>query len=558
VTDTLVGLPIKTLSTDTVRVLLIDSAGTNAAAISAAGRISVDASGVPVPITDNAGSLTVDATELTTLSGAVRAEDAASADAHTGIPAMVVRKATPANTSGTDGDYEMLQVNAGRLWVSAVLDTALPTGANTIGNIGTVTTVTTVSTITNVVHIDDNAGSLTVDGTVAVSGTVTVDSELTTADLDTGAGTDTRAVVGLVGAASGGGVLIGATSAGALKNDITTIAGTAPTTVGKLDVKGADGDVFVRQATAGNLNATVVGTGTFAVQATVAATATNIAKAEDVASADADVGVPAMAVRKASPANTSGTDGDYEMLQISAGRLWVSAVVDTALPTGSNSIGNIGTVATVTTITNVVHVDDNSGSLTVDAPVGTPAYVRLSDGSAALVGQKAMAASIPVVMASDQTAIAANITQVAGATQSATNPLFVRLTDGSSAYTAGTDTPSTPKLSTVTSSALGAGAAVDLDFTLVTNGTTGQLQGVDATATVPIKLEIKTVNSSNTPTTRVVLFASAYGNIQWRSPYRTYITQAGAASNARFRATITNKDASNAADVYASAYWNEV
>ncbi|SRR6266566_1023633 len=52
----------------------------------------------------------------------------------------------------------------------------------------------------------------------------------------------------------------------ALDSNITSILGTAPTTVGKLDVKGADGDVFVRQTTAANLNATVVGTGTFAVQ----------------------------------------------------------------------------------------------------------------------------------------------------------------------------------------------------------------------------------------------------------------------------------------------------
>ncbi len=72
-----------------------------------------------------------------------------------------------------------------------------------------------------------------------------------------------------------------------------------------------------------------------------AAGATSIAKAEDVASADADVGVPAMAVRKATPANTSGTDGDYEFLQISAGRLWASAVIDSALPAGSNAIGKL-------------------------------------------------------------------------------------------------------------------------------------------------------------------------------------------------------------------------
>lgn len=58
--------------------------------------------------------------------------------------------------------------------------------------------------------------------------------------------------------------------------NILSILGTAPTTVGKLDVKGADGDIFVRQATASNLNATVVGTGTFAVQAALNAETTKV------------------------------------------------------------------------------------------------------------------------------------------------------------------------------------------------------------------------------------------------------------------------------------------
>lgn len=42
------------------------------------------------------------------------------------------------------------------------------------------------------------------------------------------------------------------------------------------------------------------------------------------------------------------------------------------------------TLAAVTSITNVVHIDDNAGSLTVDAPVATPVFVRLSDGAAAI------------------------------------------------------------------------------------------------------------------------------------------------------------------------------
>lgn len=47
-----------------------------------------------------------------------RAEDTASTSGDHGIPAMVIRKDTPANTSDTDGDYETLQVSNGALWVS--------------------------------------------------------------------------------------------------------------------------------------------------------------------------------------------------------------------------------------------------------------------------------------------------------------------------------------------------------------------------------------------------------------------------------------------------------
>jgi hypothetical protein len=65
-------------------------------------------------------------------------------------------------------------------------------------------------------------------------------------------------------------------------------------------------------------------------------------KNEDDASANADPGVPILAVRKGTPANTSGADGDYEHLQISGGRLWVDA-------SGA-----------------AVPITDNSGSLTVD------------------------------------------------------------------------------------------------------------------------------------------------------------------------------------------------
>src|SRR6185503_5652322 len=48
----------------------------------------------------------------------VYAEDEAHADGDTGIVALVQRSDTPANRSGTDLDYEMLQVSGGKLWVA--------------------------------------------------------------------------------------------------------------------------------------------------------------------------------------------------------------------------------------------------------------------------------------------------------------------------------------------------------------------------------------------------------------------------------------------------------
>lgn len=72
------------------------------------------------------------------------AEDAASANGDVGTLAMARRTATPANTSGSDLDYETLQMNAGRLWTSSTIDTALPAGGNTIGGVNVITAPFTV------------------------------------------------------------------------------------------------------------------------------------------------------------------------------------------------------------------------------------------------------------------------------------------------------------------------------------------------------------------------------------------------------------------------------
>lgn len=162
----------------------------------------------------------------------------------------------------------------------------------------------------------------------------------------------------------------------------------------------------------------VTNAGTFAVQATVAATATNIAKAEDVASADADVGVPAMAVRKATPANTSGTDGDYEMLQMANGRLWASATIDAALPAGSNAIGKLAANDAVdigdVTINNAsgasaVNIQDGGNSITVDGAV----TATLAAETTKVIGTVNVAAGQSISITANS---AVNIAQINGVT----------------------------------------------------------------------------------------------------------------------------------------------
>lgn len=62
------------------------------------------------------------------------------------------------------------------------------------------------------------------------------------------------------------------------------------------------------------------------IQAVIPAGPTTLAKAEDAASANGDVGVAVMAVRRASPADSSGADGDYEMLVMKDGRLYTQTL----------------------------------------------------------------------------------------------------------------------------------------------------------------------------------------------------------------------------------------
>ena len=162
--------------------------------------------------------------------------------------------------------------NGGSLTVDAAT-LPLPTGAATAAlqtqpgvDIGDVTVNNAAGAAA--VNVQDGGNSLTVDGSVSITGAV--DTELTTADLDTGAGTDTRAVVGLVGSASGGAAVIpGSATDGLLvnlgaNNDVTATL-----------VAGGDVDILTIAAGDNNIGNVAIVTGptgatAFAVQGTVA------------------------------------------------------------------------------------------------------------------------------------------------------------------------------------------------------------------------------------------------------------------------------------------------
>jgi len=110
----------------------------------------------------------------------------------------------------------------------------------------------------------------------------------------------------------------------------------------------------------------------FATEATLAAlnTVVNSALAnEDGASVDSDRGFRVLAaIRKGTPADLSGTDGDYEFLQLKDGRLYVRVTHDGALAAGSAIIGKVGIDQTTPGSTNAVEVIKHPKSSTANTP----------------------------------------------------------------------------------------------------------------------------------------------------------------------------------------------
>lgn len=255
-------------------------------------------------------------------------------------------------------------------------------------------------TSSGALHIHDGGNSITVDGTVAVSGTVTVGSHAVT-----NAGTfvvqengaaltslqlldDVVFVRGTGGANTDKGIQLWGT-----RND----AAAGYVDVADLDVSPISVDSGGRVGVCdlgGSI--TVDNGGTFAVQAAQSGTwnITNI-------SGTISLPTGAATAAKQPAIGTAGT-ASADVITVQGIASMTALKVDGSAVT--QPVSNAGTFAvqaaqsgtwTVTGAGGTFPVTDSGGSLTVDAPVGTPVFVRLSDGSAAITTLPVSLASVP-------------------------------------------------------------------------------------------------------------------------------------------------------------------
>lgn len=358
--------------------------------------VTPDSSGFDVT---NAGTFAVQADSVTPGTAAAnlgKAEDAAHATGDTGVMALAVRRAADTPTSGADGDYEPLKTDAnGHLKVeifdggdthtitgtvtanlgvtdNAVLDSidaavngTLTVGSHAVTNAGTFAVqedgaaLTALQLIDDTIFADDAAFTLA-SSKVSMAGAVRDDALSTLTAVEGDAVPLRVSSTGALHVTGGGG------GTEYNEDDATPnpIVGTA-TMMERDDalstltpIEGdfaalrcnARGALWVEHDTTTAIPITD-NSGSLTVDGTVAVSsittsitpgtaAANLGKAEDAAHASGDTGVMALAVRTGTPTNRSGTDGDYEPLQISSGRLWTSSTVTSLVPgTTATSLG---------------------------------------------------------------------------------------------------------------------------------------------------------------------------------------------------------------------------
>jgi hypothetical protein len=268
-----------------------------------------------VAIVDGSGA------HITSFGGGTQfAEDVASADGNVGTLAIARRTATPANTSDTDGDYEVLQMAAGRLWTSTILtdgtDTALIDGS---GNLA----VTCSNCSGSGVSVNEDVASADAHpGTPAYSVRNNTLTGATTTDGDYQPLKSTAA--GAMYIAPTFGDTVASTGTGASGAQTQRVVTATDSTIGTV--------------TAVTTVSTVTNVATIGTSVTPGTAAANLGKAEDASHTSADTGVLALAVRRDTAASSTVTDGEYATFNLdSTGRLWSNSELPDAATIADNT-----------------------------------------------------------------------------------------------------------------------------------------------------------------------------------------------------------------------------
>lgn len=286
-----------------------------AIALTAEGYVLVEAVGAAV---DDSSTLTSGTTEGSPIMAVATPTDG-SVDANDfGMLAMSLdrRLLVDAQIAGQDANLTVDLGSTDNAVLDAIaaslvdIETNTNSGAVVGGGVeATALRVTIANDSTGVVSIDDNGGSITVDGATLTAIQTAVE------------------------------IIDNAISGSEMQVDVVAALPTGSNTIGNI--------------------------GTIATSVTPGTGATNLGKAEDAAHTTADVGVMGLAVRTDTPANRSGTDGDYEPLQVSAGRLWTSSSITAVVPgTGATNLGKAE---------DAVHASGDTGVMTLTRRIDTAA-----------------------------------------------------------------------------------------------------------------------------------------------------------------------------------------
>ncbi len=317
----------------------------------------------------------------------------------------------------------------------------------------------------------------------------------------------------------------------------------------------------------------------------------NLGKAENVAIAAGDVGVATMAVQDAVLSALGSVDDDYTQLRVNAnGALWVetvgasggtSAVDDAPFTAGTDSFTPMGGMFDDTAPNDL---EENDAGV-VRMSTKREMYTNIRDGAGnersanvtAAFEVNVLASAQPGVDIGDVTVLDFGAAQtdndddVVADSQTALRVINLMYghdgtqweriqTDAGGAMDVnvvaggGEALPANPVRTTGASSDTAA-AATFVQAGPESGGTTTTVRGFDASASVPIKAELQTVEDG-TPTTILVMFALAGERLEWRAPHRDFFDVAHPANAGLdgFQLTITNLDNENAANLYATLY----